>query len=152
MVKVNQEMKNSRKITKIHLPINDQDFPIIIGIVSPDPDYKLSLKLNKKLTISLRNISPVEFQDKDGNEFLFSRFSDTSGVPDSSYQLISNRSGNNFLLKKLKNIDHLLLLRDTGKNLDPEQIMSLIRGIDTVTGVFNFDFKTLKDKNLRYLA
>jgi len=145
-------MKNSRKITKIHLHLNDQDFPIIIGIVSPDPDYKLSLKLNKKLTISLKNISPVELRDKDGNEFLFSKFSDTTGVPDSSYQLISNRSGNNFLLKKLKNIDHLLLLHDTGKSLDLEQIMSLIREIDTVTGVFYFDFKTLRDKNLRYLA
>lgn len=152
MVNVNKEMKNSRKITKIHLPIRDQDFPIIIGIVSSDPDYKLSLKLNKKLTISLKNISPVELHDKDGNEFQFSKFSDTTGVPDSSFQLISNRSGKNFLLKKLKNIDHLLLLHDTGKKLDLDQIMSLIRGIDTVTGVFYFDFKTLKDKNLRYLA
>ena len=68
-------MKNSQKITRIHLSVNDQDIPAIIGFVSPDPDYKLSLKLNSKLEISLKNVDPVTFQDEEGKTFQFSKFS-----------------------------------------------------------------------------
>jgi hypothetical protein len=144
-------MNNSQKITRIHLSVNEQDEPVILGIVTPDPDYKLSLKLNKKLRISLRNAKPVEFRDNDGDDFVFSKFADSSVAPDSVFQLVSNRSGNNFLLKKLKNIDYLLIIRDPGKNFKLEQVMLQIREIDSITGVFKIDFKTLKDKNLKYL-
>jgi hypothetical protein len=144
-------MNNSQKITRIHLSVNEQDEPVILGIVTPDPDYKLSLKLNKKLRISLRNAKPVEFRDNDGDDFVFSKFADSSVAPDSVFQLVSNRSGNNYLLKKLKNIDYLLIIRDPGKNFKLEQVMLQIREIDSITGVFKIDFKTLKDKNLKYL-
>jgi hypothetical protein len=144
-------MRNSQRITRIHLPVDEQDIPIVVGIVSSDPDYKLSLKLNKKLNISLKNTDPVEFPDEEGNKSLFSRFSDTPGAPDSHFQLVSNRSEKNFMLKKLKNIDFLLLFHNPAKNFSLENIMSQIRKIDSVTGVFNIDIKTLKDKNLKYL-
>jgi hypothetical protein len=144
-------MRSSQKITRIRLAVNEQDKPVIFGIVTPDPDYKLSLKLNKKLGISLKNTNPVEFQDNEGNEFIFSKFADTSGASDSVFQLVSNRSEKNFLLKRLKNIDFLLINHDPGKNFRPEEVMSQIRKIDSITGVFNIEFKTLKDKNLKYL-
>ena len=144
-------MRNSQKITRIHLSVNEQDIPSVIGIVTSDPDYKISLLLNKKLHISLRNTDPVEFTDSDGNMLVFSRFSDVSKAPDSTFYLITNRSEKYFLLKKLVNIDYLLLLHDPGKNFDTALIMPQIREIDSVTGVFNIDLKTLRDKNLKYL-
>lgn len=134
------------------MPFNEQDIPAILGIVSPDPDYKISLKLNVKLSLSLKNTDPVEFQDDQGKEFFFSRFSDISGAPDSVFQLLSNRSEKNFLLKRLKNIDYLFLLHDPGKNHNLSQIMLKIREIDSVTGVFIIDLKSLQDKNLKYLT
>jgi tRNA-binding EMAP/Myf-like protein len=142
-------MKNSQKITKIHLTVNDEDIPAVIGIVSADPDYRLSLKLNKKLSISLKNIDPVEFQDEKNDKLVFSRFSDSLQPADSNFQLVSTRSGKNFLLKKLRNIDFLLLLNNSVK--DSEMIMSRLREIDSVTGVFNIEKKILKDKNLKFL-
>jgi len=144
-------MKNSQKITRIHLSVNDQDIPVIIGLVSHDPDYKLSLKLNRKLDISLKNIDPVIFQDDEGKIFQFSKFSGSSLAQNSGFQLVSNRVGKNFLLKRLINIDYLLLIQDPEKNLKQESIISQIREIESITGVFNIDIKTLKDKNLRYL-
>ncbi len=144
-------MRNSQKITRIRLAINEQDKPFILGIVTPDPDYKLSLKLNKKLGISLKNTNPIEIQDNEGNKFIFSKFADTSVAHDLVFQLFSNRSGKNFFLKKLKNIDYLLIVHDPGKNFRPEQVISQIREIDSITGVFNIEFKTLKDRNLKYL-
>ena len=144
-------MKNSQKITRIHLSLNDQDIPVILGLVSPDPDYKLSFRLNNKLNISLKNIDPVTVQDEEGKFFQFSKFSDSRLAPDLVFQLISNRMGKNYLLKKLTNIDYLLLIHDSEKNLRPENIISQIREIESITGVFNIDSKTLKDKNLKYL-
>ena len=144
-------MKNSQKITRIHLSLNDQDIPVILGLVSPDPDYKLSFRLNNKLNISLKNIDPVTIQDEEGKYFQFSKFSDSRLAPDLVFQLISNRMGKNYLLKKLTNIDYLLLIHDSEKNLRPENIISQIREIESITGVFNIDTKTLKDKNLKYL-
>jgi len=144
-------MKNSQKITKIHLAVNDEDIPAVIGIVSADPDYRLSLKMNRKLSISLRNIDSVEFQDEKGDKLVFSRFSDSSQPADSNFQLVSTRSGKHFLIKKLRNIDFLLLLRNSAKDISNEKILTQLREIDSVTGVFNIEKKTLKDKNLRYL-
>jgi len=144
-------MKNSQKITRIHLSVNDQDIPFVIGLVSHDPDYKLSLKLNRKLDISLKTIDPVIFQDEEGKIFQFSKFSGSSLANNSGFQLVSNRTGKNFLLKRLINIDYLLLIQDPEKDLKQESIISQIREIDSITGVFNIDIKTLKDKNLKYL-
>ena len=144
-------MRDSQKITKIHLSVSEQDIPIILGIVSADPDYRLSLKLNKELSISLKNTDPVEFIDSTGNKLLFSRFSDKSEAPDSQFQLVSNRSEKNFILRKLKNIDYLLLLHNPSGDVNFEKVMSELREIDSITGVFNIDIKALKDKNLKYL-
>jgi hypothetical protein len=144
-------MRNTQRITRIHLPVSEQDIPFVIGIVSADPDYRLSLKLNKKLAISLKNFDPVEFQADDGKKILFSRFSDSSGAHDFHFQLVSNRLEKNFMLKKLKNIDYLLLLHYPAKDFSPEKIMSQLREIDSITGVFNIEIKTLNDKNLKFL-
>ena len=144
-------MKNSQKITKIHLAVNDEDIPAVIGIVSADPDYRLSLKLNTKLSISLRNIDPVEFHDENGDKLVFSRFSDSAQPADSNFQLVSTRSGKHFLIKKLRNIDFLLLLQTSSRETGLDKIMLQIREIDSVTGVFNIEKKILKDKNFRFL-
>jgi hypothetical protein len=145
-------MKNLQKITRIRLSSNDQDLPVVIGLVSPDPDYKLSLKLNTKLNISLKNSDPVTIHDEEGKTYSFSKFSDSLFVPDSFFQLISNRTGKNFLLKKLINIDYLFLIHDPLKTISLEQTMLEIREIESITGVFNIDLKALKDKNLKYLV
>lgn len=145
-------MSNSQRITRLRLSDDDQDLPVVFGIVTADPDYKLSLRLNKKLSISLRTTDPVEFQDNEGPGLIFSKFADASGAPDLVYQLVSNRSEKNFLLKKLKNIDYLLIIHDPARRLKPEQLISQIRDIDSITGVFNIEFTTLKDKNLKFLT
>jgi hypothetical protein len=64
---------------------------------------------------------------------------------------VSNRSEKNFMLKKLKNIDYLLLLHNPAKDFSPEKVITQLREIDSITGVFNIDIRTLNDKNLKYL-
>ena len=144
-------MKSPQKITRIRLSVNDQDDPIVFGIVTPDPDYKLSLKLNTKLHISLKGSAPVHIREKDDKDLVFSKFTDDKAGPDLIFHLFSNRSGNSFLIRSLKNVDYILLILDLGKNSNIDYIGTL-REIDTVTAVFNIEYKTLKDKNLKYLV
>jgi hypothetical protein len=123
----------------------------MFGLVSAEPDYKLSLTLNKQFRISLKNILPVKLIDNDGSEVVFSRFSDTSGSPDMIYNLISNRSGKKYFLKNLKNVDYIFQVQDSDNEINPDRITASLREIDTITAVFNIDFNTIKDKNLQYL-
>lgn len=144
-------MGNTGKIKKFHLPASDDDIPSLIGIVSSEPDYRLSLKLNRKLGIALKSIDPVEFADETGAEFRFSRFSDSPSHPTSGLQLVCNRSLKNFLLPKLKNIDFLILIPGSTDEHILEKLTADLRETDSITGVFNIDLKALKDKNLKYL-
>jgi hypothetical protein len=145
------DMKGPQKITKIQLSVTEQDEPSVFGIVTSDPDYKLSLKLNKKLTINLKGSDPLEADSKKNEKLYFSKFSDLSDAPDSVFHLISNRSGKNFFLRDLKNIDYILVLYDPGSNYKIEQITAILKEIETITAVFNIDRKGLKNKSLLYL-
>ena len=145
-------MKNIQRITRVQLKINKKDEFILFGIVSPEPDYKLSLSLNKKFRISLKNIIPVKIINDNGSELAYSRFSDSSKSPDLVFNLFSNRSGKSFLLNKLKNIDYIFLVQDSENEYNTDQITASLREIESVNAVFNIKINTFKDKNLQYLT
>lgn len=144
-------MKSNQKVTRVKLKINHGNDSVLFGLVSAEPDYKLSLTLNKKFKISLKNIYPVKFTDDKGCDLAFSRFSDAGSSPDMIYNLISNRSGQNFLLKKLKNVDYLFQIHYSDNVPDISIVTATLREIENVTAVFIIDLNLLKDKNLQYL-
>jgi len=144
-------MKSTQKVTRIKLKINPHNDYVLLGLVSSEPDYKLSLSLNNKFKISLKNISPVRLSGDYNSEPAFSRFSNNDSAEDMVFNLVSNRSGKNFLLKKLRNIDFLFQIHSENE-ININNITSILREIDIVTAVFNIDINTLKDKNLQYLT
>lgn len=146
-----QKMKDRQKITRLQLDIKGDDESILIGIVSSDPDYRISLGINKKLSVSMRNQQPLEIEDPDGNNLVFSRFSDLTGAPEIVFSLVSNRSGKKFLLKKLRNIDYLFHVHDSEKSLDRSALITQLREIEGVTAVFDIDLQSVKDKNADHL-
>jgi hypothetical protein len=144
-------MKKPRKVTRVKLKIDQiKDF-ILVGLVSSEADYKLSLSLNKKFGISLKNISPVKINTDNGTELLFSRFSDISESPERIFTLVSNRSGKHFLIGKLINVDYILQVHDSDNKNIVSQITSSLRDIPTITAVFKIDTDTIKDKNLHHV-
>jgi uncharacterized protein with ACT and thioredoxin-like domain len=145
-------MKRTQKITRVQLKINQADEFTIIGLVSAEPDYKLSLTINNKFGISLKNISPVKIIVDTGSELTFSRFSDTSGSPGLVFTLVSNRSGKHFLLRKLKNVDYIFQVHDPESENNIDTLIAGLREIEAVNAVFNIDLNTFKDKNLQYLT
>ena len=144
-------MRRAQKITRIQLKINQIEEVALFGIVSSEPDYKLSLTLTEKFRIALKNISPVTITDDNGNELTFSRFSDSISPSALNFNLISNRTGKNFLLKKLKNVDYLFRVQEPDIENYNDRITTLLKEIDSITAVFILDSKSIKDKNLQYL-
>jgi hypothetical protein len=147
-----REMKSAQKVTRVKLDIEQNNDYILLGIVSAEPDYKLSLALNKKFRISLKNISPLKITGDNESEMTFSRFSNNDDRTDLIFILVSNRSGKGFLLNKFKNIDYLLQIQISEKEVNLNLITSYLREIDTVNAVFNIDISKIKDKNLHYLT
>jgi hypothetical protein len=144
-------MKSNQKITRVQLNISQEETFFFLAIVTAEPDYKLSLSINSKLKIALKNIAPFKITDVKGSEHTFSRFSYTSGSGSTIFTLVSNRSGKSFLLKKLKNVDYILSIHFAEPNENIDKITSRIREIQTVNGVINIDPDTLKDKILERL-
>jgi hypothetical protein len=145
-------MKSTQKVTRVKLNIEQNNDYILLGIVSAEPDYKISLSLNKKFRISLKNVSPVHMPVDDESKSTFSRFSNNDDSADLKIILTSNRSGKDYLLKKLKNIDYLLQIQSSENKPNLNEITTRLREIDSVTAVFNIDIGTIKDKNLHYLT
>jgi len=145
-------MKNTQKITRLQLNAVPKEEDILIGIVSSDPDYKLSLSINKKFRIFLRNISPLKIPDSIGTELSFSRFSDSTRSPDLIFNLYSNRSDKIYLLKKLKNVDYILQVQDYENVYDINKLFAGLREIESINAVFYVDKKVIKEKYLQYLT
>ena len=145
-------MKSTQKVTRVKLNIEQNNYYILLGLVSAEADYKLSLTLNKKFGIFLKNIPSLRLTGNNKTEVIFSRYSNNADNEDLIIDLISNRSGKNYLLNKLKNIDYLLQIQNSEKEVDITNITSSLREIDTITAVFNIGINTIKDKNLHYLT
>jgi len=139
-------MGTTSKIKRVHLRINEDHESSFLGVVSAEPDYKLSLTLNKQLNISLKNVSPVIISDESDKELAFSRFSDTSASSHIIYDLTSNRSEKNFLFKKLKNIDYIFQIYDPQNEIDISNIISILRDDEFITAVFNLDSDLIKTR------
>jgi hypothetical protein len=145
-------MKSVQKVTRVKLNVNLNNDLIMVGLVSSEPDYKLSISINRKFGISLKNLSPLKIENGTGSELSFSRFSDISGSPDVIFSLISNRNGKQFLINKLKNIDYIFQVQEQENENKINQITAGLREIESVNAVFNIDLNTFKDKNLHYLT
>ena len=140
-----------KKVTKIHLEASQNESVILFGIVSREPDYKLSLALNKKNGISLKHSDPIIIYDDSGNQHSFSRFTMSTSMNNIDYTLTSNRSGSFFMLKKLKNIDYLFHINNPDNSDLKLKISAILREIENIDAVFPLDIKTINDKNTSYL-
>jgi hypothetical protein len=144
--------KHLQKATKIRLETSQYEDLILFGIVSREPDYKLSLSLNHKIGISLKQSEPITICDDSANAHTFSRFATLSTSMDNVvYTLTSNRSGAFFMLKKLKNIDYLFHIHNSDNSDLELKISTILRETENIDAVFSIDIKTLNDKNSSYL-
>jgi hypothetical protein len=145
-------MKGRQRITKIQLDDRTDEESTILGIVTSEADYKLSQLLNKKLKLAFKNNKNIDLKGVNGINMSFSRYTDITGAPEISYNLISNRSEKDYLLKKLKNIDYFLHVQSNHGKCNIEHLAGTLRGIEKITAVFKLNQEEIKDKNLDYLT
>lgn len=144
-------MAGAPKIKRLQLELSQESETVLAGIASAEPDYKLSLLINKKLKISLKSSSPLVISDEKGTEVHFSRFRFETADHSHAYELISNRSEKKILLGKLRNIDYIFLIHNVVSEAEAEIVLTGLRETESITGVFSIDHRSLKDKNLQYL-
>lgn len=144
-------MKNAKKITRHRLNDDIADDFIYIGLVSSEPDYKLSLLINSQFRITLRHADPVLLINGD-QQVSYSRFSSTPSDNDIVYSLVSNKSEKQYLLRKLKNVDYIFCVNNPENEATAEKLATELRDTESVTAVFVIDPVDLKDKNLQYLT
>ena len=143
-------MSREKKITR-HTIGSGEKYPFhFLGVVSSEPDYRLSVMINRHLGIDLR---------KQGEEITVATPAGTqsfsSFTPDNlRFALVSNRNGSNVLLRKLKNIDFFVIPASGGKDdrKDAEILAASLREIPEITAVFIFNSSEITDRNLELLA
>lgn len=144
-------MKTTVNKTKVPLHLESNDTFVLYGIVSTEPDYKLCLQLNKELQIALKHYLPLEITDEKGNEASFSKFADHSGAPDSIFSFISNKSGNSFLLKKLKSYDYFFLVHESDNGFNASLFTRKLKESRIFSAIFPLDPQNINDKYFKYL-
>jgi hypothetical protein len=129
-----------KSVNRIQIDNEGSQTLVVFGIVSSEPDYKLSVLINQTLGNSLQSTEPVVINYRD-KTIEFSRFTDKSDLPHSSLSLIQNRSEKQTLLRKFPNIDYILVrTREAGKRKEAdEEYSSRLRGIKHITAVFNIE-------------
>ncbi len=137
-------MKSSGKKSFHKLVIDDEFDHQFFGLVSHEPDYKISLVLNKTLNINLSNNEAVS--PHTNNEVIFSRFTARSKYNDLSYQLVSNKCNSAILSKNFPALDYLFVVSGSLSNDIVKETQKKIREIKELTAVFILDNEKLTDE------
>ncbi len=141
-------MSNGGKITRHTIPGEETEEFLFLGVVSAEPDYRLSVLINRHLGTDLRKCDDEITVQTDSATPSFSRF--TTVPPELS--LVSNRSEGYILLRKLKNIDFFLLFCRQTERQKTEELAATLREIPEITAVFVLDSRKITDRNLLLLS
>jgi hypothetical protein len=119
-----------------------------LGVVSAEPDYRLSVLINRHLGADLRKCDEEIAVHTDSGRACFSRF--TTVPPELS--LVSNRSEGQILLRKLNKIDFFLIICGESGREKADQLAATLREIPEITAVFVLESSKITDRNLPLLT
>jgi len=139
-------VKENSKITKITMNQEPGKNFSFLGIVTTEPDYKLSHLLNKRLVISLSHSTDEIVNEPYNENSSFSKFV----TRDRKYALISNKSDQSLFLRKMGKID-FLFIESPDSNSNINITAELIRKINGITAVFVLNSNEIRDKNIEIL-
>ncbi|MBE0668305.1 MAG: IPExxxVDY family protein [Bacteroidales bacterium] len=141
-------MKDTDKITRHNILSAEPAEFMFLGIVTSEPDYRLSVMLNRQLGISLQHSSNDIIGGSGEEPPRFSVFSTSPPI----LSLISNKSRGNFLIKKLKTIDFFLTIHGVTSRAKADNLAALIRKNQDITAVFVFSSPEINDRNMKLLV
>jgi len=141
-----------KNVKKIQLTLNPEQKVEVFGLVSAEPDYKISMSLNKTLEYLLRSSDPVTIKSGGKEDISFSRFSDITDLPHSWISIVSNRSGNNTLLRKFPKLDYIVVACHNLDDRTPEEFAAKFRDVPHINGVFIIDKNTIDNSVLEAIT
>ena len=141
-------MKEKERITRHNIAAPEPAEFLFLGIVTPEPDYRLSVILNRQLGISLQHNSNDIIGGSGAGAPHFSVFSTSPAL----LSLISNKSDGYILIKKLRTIDFLLVIHGVPDRVKADNLAALIRKNQDITAVFVFSSTAINDRYIRLLV
>ena len=140
-------MSREKKITRHTIGTGEPQPFCFLGVVSTEPDYRLSVMINRHLGTDLRRSNEDVIITTPAGTQHFSRFTPEN----SAFSLISNRSGGSVLLRKMKNIDYLLVPGGVHDRKEADDLAASLRIIPEITAVFIFESRDIPDRHLSLL-
>jgi len=141
-------MNREKKITRHIIPNEDLPQFLFLGIVSSEPDYRLSVMINRHLGAGLRKCDNDVTAVTESGEHHFSCF--VSDMP--AFSLVSNHGEGSILIRKLRKIDFFLVISGAPDQKRAESLANSIREIPEVTAVFIFNSRTVNDRNVSLMV
>lgn len=126
----------------------EDDFSFdLIGICSSNADYRLSWGINKELNIELRKTTDLSIHVKKEGDHYYSFYEFYDEEEHVEYYLIKNVSNNyRRLIPEKDQIDYFLMIKNN-MTLEINDILTSLKGIDTILTAFIFDPDELKSKS-----
>lgn len=134
----------SKKILKLDFE-GEYDF-LLLGLICGYKDYKLCFELNEMLKLNFQRKDDVNFPaGRPGSNTRHSYY-ESAGNDFESYHILSNRdkAGTGFFIQEKKNVDFFLLITNAAGSFDLKKLISDIRKVDIVSGVYELDPYDLK--------
>ena len=141
-------MSPLKKISRHTIASGEMPAFSFLGLVSAEPDYRLSVLLNKHLGTDLRKCREDITSITETGKHSFSCF--RSDPP--PFSLVSNHGEGNILIRKLKKIDFLFVSGGPPDREKAESLAVIVRTIPGITAVFVFESSEISDRNISLIA
>ncbi len=129
-------MNMTKKVLKLNYE-NEFEF-LVAGLISAYRDFKVCFELNDLLRLNiLRGEDVIVPAGKPGSTTRHSYFT-CRGRNSESYHIISNRDkdGTGYFIPEMRNIDYFLLISEAPASFDMNGLVSSVRKIEIISGVF----------------
>lgn len=132
-----------KKTTKINYEI--KEIIKIVGIVTPEKDYKLSWLINNSLNIQLKrsnielnNQIPEHSKNKQSSKYLIG-YSYIDEIKYLKFMLFKNKDENSIILRNLKNFDYFFIIYGIYSNEYIIEVITKIKNLECITASYLLD-------------
>ena len=132
----------SKKILRI-----DYNFEIsVIGISSTVRDYRLCWFINNSLPVKFVRIDDLLIYSDFGEESYHSCYKFSIVNSETDLYLLTNKSGNSFILPEIKETDFIIVSTESLSDEDQRDFIQLLNKIEVVITAYSIDPYSLKSK------
>ncbi len=135
-------------VKKLTLDIDYENAFLILGIVTTFSDYQLAHHVNKALNVNFIKYDDFPFHGNKNNPVGYAWFYCKSDELKIKSYLIANHHSKQKLLSDYRHIDYLLIIDKSGNSDELNQIVSVLREIKKISGVFKLNPSKIKEIDL----